>query len=400
MVYIRWVIPPFTISNVLFIILLQIRGEFMRASRILAARPDRAVVALAELCEERKEDLISPPPSVPPRLSPLPPQTPYTVGSFSIRPKGSVQERLSPPTQFFEPGPRNLPVTQVSTPSPPEHMAAKRTKWTCPPPPEAPSADHTLFENQLGIGLKLATAPTEARETETVYTSSSSNSEVLSDEEHPSDLGESDDVLSVRSFTEGSTISPVVPPRLPLWLHSLESTVRIDPIPSNVIIDIPSRIGSRGRLISRLPDKSGDHVYPLYAHDFHALSKAEAFRRSMSGPPRTLDRDTPMAPAIPLPDAPSRLESATVFYQTTAIQTPSPTVLYSISEQHLPLGPQYGRHPSHPKRFHPNHDDPSGLDRRDLTLRGRHRHHEYHVGFSYGTHPRNRPSQSHWCPAD
>ncbi|KZT05204.1 PAP/OAS1 substrate-binding domain-containing protein, partial [Laetiporus sulphureus 93-53] len=33
-----------------------IRGEFMRASRILAACPDRAVVAISELCEERLDE--------------------------------------------------------------------------------------------------------------------------------------------------------------------------------------------------------------------------------------------------------------------------------------------------------------------------------------------------------
>lgn len=35
----------------------QIRGEFMRATRILTARPERAVLALAELCIEREEEL-------------------------------------------------------------------------------------------------------------------------------------------------------------------------------------------------------------------------------------------------------------------------------------------------------------------------------------------------------
>ncbi|KIJ23540.1 hypothetical protein M422DRAFT_77231 [Sphaerobolus stellatus SS14] len=33
-----------------------IRGEFMRASRILAARPERTIMALAQLCEEREDD--------------------------------------------------------------------------------------------------------------------------------------------------------------------------------------------------------------------------------------------------------------------------------------------------------------------------------------------------------
>ena len=35
----------------------QIRGEFMRASRILSTRPDRAMFALAQLCEDREEDI-------------------------------------------------------------------------------------------------------------------------------------------------------------------------------------------------------------------------------------------------------------------------------------------------------------------------------------------------------
>lgn len=34
----------------------QIRGELMRASRILLSRPDRAILALSQLCEERKEE--------------------------------------------------------------------------------------------------------------------------------------------------------------------------------------------------------------------------------------------------------------------------------------------------------------------------------------------------------
>jgi len=35
----------------------QIRGEFMRASRILSTRPDRAMFALAQLCEDRGEEV-------------------------------------------------------------------------------------------------------------------------------------------------------------------------------------------------------------------------------------------------------------------------------------------------------------------------------------------------------
>ncbi|KAF9528870.1 hypothetical protein CPB83DRAFT_766212, partial [Crepidotus variabilis] len=179
-----------------------IRGEFMRASRILAARPERAIVALAELCEERKdEELVTAPPynSRPPTL---PPQTPYTVGNQTLRPK--LEERFSPPTQFFEPGPRQVIHQSSTSRSPPEHMAPKRGKWTSPPPPEASPDDHNLFENQLGMGLQLATSSSEAREREVAYNSSEAGSEVFTDE--GSDLAD-DDIMSVRSYTEGT--SPV-----------------------------------------------------------------------------------------------------------------------------------------------------------------------------------------------
>ena len=70
----------------------QIRGEFMRASRVFSARPDRAILALAQLCEERKEDEITQPdglnqtsPFIPPRMSPTPAQTPHTAGSSPAR---------------------------------------------------------------------------------------------------------------------------------------------------------------------------------------------------------------------------------------------------------------------------------------------------------------------------
>ena len=69
----------------------QIRGEFMRASRVFSARPERAIVALAQLCEERKDDEIVHPdfnqigPSDPPRMSPVLAQTPCTMGSSPAR---------------------------------------------------------------------------------------------------------------------------------------------------------------------------------------------------------------------------------------------------------------------------------------------------------------------------
>ncbi|KAF8172796.1 hypothetical protein K438DRAFT_174493 [Mycena galopus ATCC 62051] len=89
-----------------------IRGEFMRASRILANRPERAVVALAELCAERPdEDLVSPPSSSFNVLRP-PPQTPYSVGSGSGsgRSKAPAAPTISTPISVTpSPGPRRFP---------------------------------------------------------------------------------------------------------------------------------------------------------------------------------------------------------------------------------------------------------------------------------------------------
>ena len=70
----------------------QIRGEFMRASRVFSARPERAIMALAQLCEERKDDEIVQPdgsnqtsPFIPPQMSPIPAPAPHTVGSSPVR---------------------------------------------------------------------------------------------------------------------------------------------------------------------------------------------------------------------------------------------------------------------------------------------------------------------------
>ncbi|KAH9976697.1 hypothetical protein BGW80DRAFT_876007 [Lactifluus volemus] len=170
-----------------------IRGEFMRASRILTTRPDRAV---AQLCEERTEDLNSATSpasaSVPPRLSPFPPQTPYTVESSPMR---LTKIDVPDPKGISEMPPKPPPAEKVSTPSPssstPDHMAPKRSKWTSPPPPSASAEDRSQFENQLGLGLVLATLPTNARQPNCGYASSSNNSEILTD----------DDLQSIRSLS-------------------------------------------------------------------------------------------------------------------------------------------------------------------------------------------------------
>lgn len=319
-----------------------IRGEFMRASRILAARPERAIVALAQLCEERKEEPAPTPdpPSIfiPPRLSSIPPQTPYTVGSGS----GSLPspEKLAPTTK---PGDAAIRIEDPSKP-PLEHMAPKRSEWTSPPPPEASSADHTSFESKLGLGLELATSSTEARERQESCTSSSSTaSEVFSDEEPRSDT---DDARSVHSFTEGA--SPSAPAfHRPSWhLHGSDSSTRNSPSPRGVVAELPGNAGQRGRFTRPTDIEQDPRNVVILGQPQNSLAapyKSEASRRSISGPPRAFNRLSwsslmPVALVTPLPPSPSHSGSGSpvkahphsqdVYYETGSRQSP---VLYSTS---------------------------------------------------------------------
>lgn len=319
----------------------------MRAVRILQNRPERAIVALAELCEERKdEELVVAPPygSRPPTL---PPQTPYTVGSQTLRPK--VTERFSPPAQFFEPGPRQV-IQPVSLRPPPDHMAPKRGKWTSPPPPEAPSADHSLFESQLGKGLQLATASSDAREKDTAY-NSESNSEVFTDE--GSDMAE-DDLRSVRSYNEGSPNNFGLV-RRPSW-HTQETTraqTTLKPLPSATSSRSSSTI--RGRF-TRTSEKSGPSPPTAFRSppSFDTSTSRPDNRRSLSGPPRSLRPSlssnmptamiTPLPPSPQSPMDPSFSENTNVFYQTTTTRSPRPTALYPIHGTHLTFLSHYPSH--------------------------------------------------------
>src|SRR6266404_2599723 len=113
----------------------QIRGEFMRASRILSTRPERAIFAIAQLCEERMEALVpatSPTAAfVPPRLSPFPPQAPYTVGSSPLRQtKIDVPEPKNASEAPSKPPPSEVSSSPAPSTSTLDHMAPKRSKWT------------------------------------------------------------------------------------------------------------------------------------------------------------------------------------------------------------------------------------------------------------------------------
>ncbi|KAK2465131.1 hypothetical protein APHAL10511_002823 [Amanita phalloides] len=348
-----------------------IRGEFMRASRILSTRPERAWLALAELCEERKvEELVSPPLAAP-RLSNPPPQTPFPVGSQSMRANtAEAPDNLSPTSQPSDHGSESSAPHVAERPVP-EHMAPKRGKWTSPPPPEAPSVDHALFDAQLGKSLELATASTEARQQES-HNSSSSNSETYTDEDQ-SDAAESDDITSVRSFTEGTNmenISGPTPLRRPSW-HLPDTAIRIPQInvrdesvmPLEMLPSQPPHysalVGSRNQ---RPLDKVLDIATAMRLQwdaqlssslrpDANKRRQIPGFSRNMQRTPASqspiLTSSISSSPAsIPLPASPDLLSSidsaadtsATVYYQTT--RSPRPTsVLYpgssSGSQQHL-----------------------------------------------------------------
>ncbi|GJE92938.1 hypothetical protein PsYK624_090970 [Phanerochaete sordida] len=290
-----------------------IRGEFMRASRILAARPDRAFVALAQLCEERKdEELLHASPSrssfAPPKLPSVPKaaQTPYTIGSNPMRPTGAPEpDRLSPPEVHQIPSaPSPLPATYPA--ARPAHMAPKRAKWTSPPPPEASEEDQLAFEESLGQGLSLATVSTHAREADHETASSSNNSEIFTDEEDHRSVADSDDVASIRSFTEGARYHrPVVysaqtSPQAPAYV--------VDPSSSRGGLRYPASLhdgNSDQRLLNRLrgrPSARPLHYVPENGDGF----RAQARPRQETGfvPPPRMDTGTPRratsGPARPL----------------------------------------------------------------------------------------------------
>ncbi|KAL0578064.1 hypothetical protein V5O48_003926 [Marasmius crinis-equi] len=334
-----------------------IRGEFMRASRILAARPDRAILALADLCEERKdEDLVTAPPFTGSRQ--VPPQTPYTVGSRPMRPKAAPSpDRLSIPTNLSSAETGAASTQEVESRSPPEHMAPKRSKWTSPPPPEAPSADHSLYESQLGMGLELATASTEAREKEDAYNSSSSNSEIPDDEDR-SDAA-SDDVRSIHSFTEGTSFSNPPSYRRPSWIAQAPP-IRLAPAQVDLNTEPPSKFipGPRGRLhrLDRSEGSPSPSSSPRFFVSQPPTLKADSSKRSLSAsnPPRTSSVSwspkTPLGMNIPLPPSPESpresefSEPATVFYQTGHTRSPRPTFVYPNTGTHSPLLPHYSTH--------------------------------------------------------
>jgi len=335
----------------------------MRATRILSTRPERAVYAIAQLCEERIDGLTpatSPTAAfVPPRLSLFPPQTPYTVGSSPMR---LTKIEVPDPTNVSDTQPKCPPPEASSAAGPststPDHMAPKRSKWTSPPPISASAEDRSQFENQLGLGLALATLPTDARQMNGGYASSSNNSEILTDD--------GDDLQSIQSLSLSEVperdpdgcngVSASLPSSSPLPSSPLVSTQCIvansppSPVPGgNVLPPKALHIVPRDSYplmlsnpLQGLRGRSARHL------DFISTSpRLNSPRRSHSGPPGPLSAGLSgkpfplltMAVMTPLPPSPPPppLSSAQpyVYYESA----PSPTTAYPVS-------------PRYPPRFH------------------------------------------------
>lgn len=304
----------------------------MRASRILATRPERTIVALAQLCEERETEFVrplAPQPFVPPRLAPIPAQIPYGVGSNTLHTNPAAQDRLSPPPRIFESSKSSTPSqspTEVMVPQErelPEHMAPKRGKWTSPPPPDDP--DHTSYEDRLGLGISLATSSSAARESEHSRGSSSSNSETLSDE----DLHDKTDLESVGSFTslDGQTQNA---PKRPLSFFGPSEDE-----PGWLVMSTPKATNEplfpRGRTPLRFGfGESGVGASPtLKIHPSQSTDPGtgpDSSRRSSSGPPAPTGR-CPVPPTFtPLPPSPPNRRTAAVLTPmniTSRAETPN-----------------------------------------------------------------------------
>jgi terminal uridylyltransferase len=335
----------------------------MRATRILSTRPERAHYAIAQLCEERI-DALTPATSptaafVPPRLSSFPPQTPYTVGSSPMR---LTMIEVPDPTIISDtpqkpPPPEAAPAPGPSTPTP-DHMAPKRSKWTSPPPPSASSEDRSQFENQLDLGLALATLPTDARQTPGGYASSSNNSEILTDD--------GDDLQSIQSLSLSEAperdsdkcngISASLPSSSPLPSSPLVSTL-------NMAANSPSSPIPGGGVVSpKAPCIVPRESYPLVLSnplqvlrgrsarhlDFISTSpRLNSPRRSHSGPPGPLSAGLSgkpfplltMAVMTPLPPSPPPPPLSSVQPYVYYESAPSPTIVYPVS-------------PRYPPRFH------------------------------------------------
>ena len=176
----------------------QIRGEFMRASRVFSSRPERAIMALAQLCEERKDDEVIQPdgsnqtsPFIPPRMSPTPAQTPYTAGSSPARLNADAAPHVP---QFARNLAHNQQTVPQRLPTLPEHATANNPDWN-------DSADApNVIRSTCVDGLDRTYPPNTIRGVSS--DASSDTSDIITDDEMMEAFLDSTD--DVRSYADGS----------------------------------------------------------------------------------------------------------------------------------------------------------------------------------------------------
>ncbi len=278
----------------------------MRASRILASRPERAVVALSQLCEEREEAASTAlsetiyPQSIP-RFPSIPPQVPYTIGASPCSPSVS---RLSSPRNIFEPPTPPGDSTRISKEEVvadrplPEHMAPTRSKWTSPPPPNAPPGDLECYTSKLGLGLSLATS-SNAREAEA--SSLSSRSSEATDDDIRSNLAGSQPPSPPAEASPSATSSPTTQRSPPIQLPSedrsspellKEENAGQTPRPAQTSGQ------ARGRTAGRVDSGSslGASLPLPSSKDTPARPTLDLHRRASSGPPSLREPSLPSSP--------------------------------------------------------------------------------------------------------
>ena len=283
----------------------------MRASRILASRPERAVAALSLLCEEREEAPPTPMtetiyPQTIPRFPSISPQVPYMVG---ISPCRASIGRLSPARNIFEPptppddGTRSPQEEAVADRPLPEHMAPTRSKWTSPPPPDASPSDLECYTSKLGLGLTLATS-SNARDAEA--SSLFSRSSEVTDDDTRSNLTDSQPPSPPADASPSPASSSTTrrPPPIQLQPEAISSPeLRKDEDPGQTPTWTSSETPSRttGRVDSGPPLGASLPLPP--SKDIPNRAPLDLHRRASSGPPSSRDPSLPSSP--PRKDGPS-----------------------------------------------------------------------------------------------
>ena len=313
----------------------------MRASRVFSARPERAIVALAQLCEERKDDEIAQPdgsnqtsPFIPPRMSPVPAQTPFTADSPT-----RLNADAAPHIPQFA---RNLAYQQQTTahrlPTLPEHSTTNHPNWN-----DSAETPNVILP-ACADGMDSACPPNALHGVSN--DASSDTSDIITDDEMMEAF--LDSVDSVRSYLD----------------ESLEFTRASSPASSQPPVSLPSDNDGISKSFLQaqpdngLPDPSGSR-----SDDAHYISEHMPFPLIHLEPPQpahvipsridTVKRGTPEFTPLPALTIPfgytySSSSSCAYYHRQPASPSPSPHSL-SPGNQRQQQSPQCFSHNQSPQ---------------------------------------------------